>query len=152
MDDKIRKIDSPAPTLTTDQLLALLVDTQRENAKNQKLLAEALLESRKPYVDPAVLEQKRMALEEKRKQVAITMLQRTETKKQCLHRRTNNDGTFGDKLNIKWQEHSGGIILGVCGTCFSPFDSRNPEDLKWLRLDGVAIKNMGRARENSRIV
>ena len=151
-DDRVIKTSTPAPALSTDQLLALLVETQRENAKNQKLLAEALLESRKPYVDPAVLEQKRQAGEEKRKQVAITMLQRTETKRQCLHRRTNNDGTFGEKLNIKWQEHSGGIILGVCGTCFSQFDSRVPDDLKWLRMDGVAIKNMGRARENSRTV
>lgn len=151
-EDKVKRVDVPAPALSTDQLLLLLVETQKENAKNQKLLAEAILESRKPYVDPAVLEQKRMAAEEKRKQVAITILQRTETKKQCLHRRTNNDGTFGEKMNIKWQEHSGGVILGVCGTCFSQFDSRNSDDLKWLRLDGVAIKNMGRARENSRSV
>jgi hypothetical protein len=151
-ENKVTKVSTPAPALSTDQLLALLVETQRENAKNQKLLAEALVDSRKPWVDPAVLEQKRLAGEEKRKQVAITILQRTETKRQCLHRRTNNDGTFGEKLNIKWQEHSGGIVLGVCGTCFSQFDSRNPDDLKWLRQDGVAIKNMGRARENSRTV
>ena len=146
----VEKVNTPAPALSTDQLLQLLVDTQRENSQNQKLLAEALLESRKPYVDPAVLEAKRQAGEEKRKAVAITILQRTETKKQCLHRRTNSDGTFGEKMNIKWQEHSNGIVLGVCGTCQSPFDARNPEDLKFLRMDGVAIKNMGRARENTR--
>jgi hypothetical protein len=150
--DSVVKVNTPAPALTTDQLLQLLVDTQRENSQNQKLLAEALLESRKPYIDPAVLDAKRQAGEEKRKAVAITILQRTETKKQCLHRRTNSDGTFGEKMNIKWQEHSNGIVLGVCGTCQSPFDARNPEDLKWLRADGVAIKNMGRARENSRAV
>lgn len=148
--DNVVKVNTPAPQLSTDQLLQLLVDTQRENSQNQKLLAEALLESRKPYVDPAVLEAKRQAGEEKRKAVAITILQRTETKKQCLHRRTNSDGTFGEKMNIKWQEHSNGIVLGVCGTCQSPFDARNPEDLKFLRMDGVAIKNMGRARENTR--
>lgn len=151
-DDKVVKVSTPAPALSTDMLLKMLVEAQRDAATSNKQLAEALLESRKPYVDPAVLEQKRMALEEKRKQVAITMLQRVETKRQCLHRRTNNDGTFGEKLNIKWQEHSGGIVLGVCGTCFSQFDSRNPDDLAWLRRDGVAIKNMGRARENSRTV
>ena len=151
-EDKVVKVNSPAPGLSTDQLLALLVQSQQDAANSNKLLAEALLESRKPYVDPAVLDAKRHELEEKRKAVAITMLQRTETKRQCLHCRTNNDGTFGEKLNIKWQEHSGGVVLGVCGTCFSQFDSRNPEDLKWLRKDGVAIKNMGRARENSRAV
>jgi hypothetical protein len=151
-EEKVVQVNTPAPALTSEQLMKMLVDSQKEAAQSNRLLAEALLESRKPYVDPAVLEQKRLAGEEKRKAVAITILQRTETKKQCLHRRTNNDGTFGEKMNIKWQEHSGGIILGVCGTCFSQFDSRTPEDLKILRMDGVAIKNMGRARENSRAV
>ena len=148
--DNVVKVNTPAPTFTQEQLMKMFIDVQRENSQNQKLLAEALLESRKPYVDPAVLEAKRQAGEEKRKAVAITILQRTETKKQCLHRRTNSDGTFGEKMNIKWQEHSNGIVLGVCGTCQSPFDARNPEDLKFLRMDGVAIKNMGRARENTR--
>jgi len=58
----------------------------------------------------------------------------------------SNDGTFGEKLNIKWMEHSNGIILGVCGTCFSQFDSRNPEDLKWLLKDSPAQRQMGKAR------
>lgn len=142
----IKKVDTPAPALSTDMLLKLLIDAQNENAKNQKLLAEALLESRKPYVDPAVLEQKRIAAEERKEQVRITLLQRSETKRQCPHKRTNSDGTYGDKLNIKWQEHSNGIIKGVCGTCFSEFDTREPKDLAFL--DGVSMKNMGRAREN----
>lgn len=144
----IKKVDTPAPALSTDMLLKLLIDAQNENAKNQKLLAEALLESRKPYVDPAVLEQKRIAAEERKEQVRITLLQRSETKRQCPHKRTNSDGTFGDKLNIKWQEHSNGIVKGVCGTCFSEFDTREPKDLAFLRADGVSMKNMGRAREN----
>ena len=87
--------------------------------------------------------QKQIFLREKKKQVAITTLQRTETKRQCSHRRTNSDGTFGEKLNIKWMEHSGGIVLGVCGTCFSQFDFRDPEDLKWFLKDLRAQESMG---------
>ena len=146
---EIRKVDTPAG-LSTDQLLKMLVDAQKENAANQKLLAEALLESRKPYIDPAVLEAKRKAGEEREKEVAQTMRIKIATKAQCPHLRTNSDGSYGDKLNIKWMEHSQGIIKGVCGTCFSEFDTRNPKDVEFLRRDGKAMKNMGRARENTR--
>jgi len=150
----ITKVTVPAG-LTNDQLFKMLIDAQKEQAKSNKLLADALLESRKPYIDPAVLEEKQRALEEKRKSVDLTMRQRAETKRQCPHTRTTQDSngfvSFGDKLNIKWQEHSNGIILGVCGTCFSQFDARNPADRDLLRRDGTSIKNMGRAREHSRL-
>jgi hypothetical protein len=147
----IEKVDTPAPILTNDQLLKMLIDSQKEQAKANELLAQALLESRKPYVDPAVLEQKKRDLEERKRQVAIVQEQRVATKQACPHTRTDSEGTFGDVLNIKWQEHSNGIILGVCGTCFSQFDARNPKDLALLRKDGKAQKNMGRARENVRL-
>ena len=146
---EIRKVDTPAG-LSTDQLLKMLVDAQKENATNQKLLAEALLESRKPYIDPAVLEAKQKAAEERAKEVEQTMRVKIATKAQCPHLRTNSDGSYADKLNIKWMEHSNGIIKGVCGTCFSEFDTRNPKDVEFLRRDGKAMKNMGRARENTR--
>jgi hypothetical protein len=49
-------------------------------------------------------------------------------------------------------EHSNGIILGVCGTCFSQFDAtHNAKDRALLQRDGTAKKNMGRARENVRL-
>ena len=146
---EITKVNTPAG-LSTEQLLKMLVDAQKENAANQKLLAEALLESRKPYIDPAVLEAKRKAAEERAKEVEQTMRVKIATKAQCPHLRTNSDGSYADKLNIKWMEHSQGIIKGVCGTCFSEFDTRNPKDVEFLRRDGKAMKNMGRARENTR--
>lgn len=152
-DIRITKVAEPAG-LTNEQLFRLLNESLSEQAKSNKLLAEALLESRKPYVDPAVLEQKRIALEEKKAAVALEMRKRVLTKQQCLHLRTNSDGTFDDrgKMNIKWQEHSNGIILGVCGTCFSQFDTRNPKDRELLLRDGKSVKNMGRARENTRLM
>lgn len=141
----VEQVNAPAG-FTTDVLLKMLLDQQKETTKAYEKLGEALLESRKPYVDPAVLEAKKLALEERKKQVALEFRRRKLTKQQCLHRRTNSDGSYADKLNIKWQQHSNGIILGVCGTCFSQFDARNPEDRKYLQLDGAAARNMGAAR------
>jgi hypothetical protein len=149
---EIPKVNTPAG-ISVEKLLEMFVATQKENAQNQKLLAEALLESRKPYVDPAVLEQKRLAGIERAAQIKLELRKRILTKAQCPHTRTESDMngnlTFGEKLNIKWQEHSNGIIKGVCGTCFSEFDTRNPADLRLLQRDGKAVKNMGKARQNT---
>lgn len=129
--------------LSTDVLLKLLIKTQEDLAKSQEKLGEALLESRKPYVDPKVLEQKKRDLEERRKMIATEQKNRAATKKICPHRREN--GTW----NIRWMQHSNNIVLGVCGQCFSQFDARNPEDLAILRQDLKSIKNMGRAGQHA---
>jgi len=71
------------------------------------------------------------------------------TKKTCLHERTNSDGDWTGNLNIKWHEHSNHIINGVCGTCFSPFDTRDTADNEWFLKDPRAAKTMGRAGEHA---
>jgi len=150
---EIPKTKLPAG-LSVETLLQMLIQTQTQLAESQKQVADAILESRKPYVDPAVLEAKRQALEERRKQIQLELFQKQETKRQCPHTRVNSDSegntSFSEIPNIKWMEHSNGIILGVCGTCFSTFDSRNPKDRAFLAKDGKAIRNMGRARAADR--
>lgn len=142
-ESNITKVNTPAP-FTTDQLLKMLLDSQSEAAKANKQLAEAILEARKPYESPQALQQKADALEERKKSIALQLRQKEETKKACPHIR--EDG----RLNIKWHEHSNGVTLGVCGQCFSQFDTRNPEDMKLLRQDPKAIRNMGRSGSHAR--
>lgn len=125
--------------LSTEQLMKMLVDSQKAQADSNAKLAEALLESRKPYIDPKVLAQKQQELEEKRRAVALELRNRQARKQGCPHIRDN--GT----PNIKWMEHSNGITKGVCGSCFSEFDTRNQADLLLLRRDIKSIRNMGRA-------
>lgn len=141
-DERFQQTEQPAG-LSTEVLLKLLIKTQEDLARSQEKLGEALLESRKPYVDPKVLEQKKRDLEERRKMIATEQQNRLVTKKVCPHRREN--GTW----NIRWMQHSNNIVLGVCGQCFSQFDARNPEDLAILRQDLKSIKNMGRAGQHA---
>jgi hypothetical protein len=141
--DVVKKVSNEA-TLTTEQLMKMLIQAQSDLAKSQAQVAEAILESRKPYVDPKVLAQKQQELKERRLQIERDQRIKAATKRICPHKREN--GT----LNIKWQEHSNGITLGMCGTCFSQFDTRVPEDLALLRQDLKAIKNMGRAGSHAR--
>lgn len=145
----ITKVNEPAG-LTQEQLFKMLIQSQKDNAEANSKLAEALLLQRVPYVDPNVLAAKQLALEERRKEVEKTIREKAAIKRACPHRRTNSDGSFHEtKMNIKWMEHSNGIILGVCGTCFSQFDARKPDDYKWLQKDGAAINTMGRARDRA---
>jgi hypothetical protein len=149
---EITKVDTPAG-LSNEQLFKMFMDSQKQLAVALEKQAEAIKESRKPWEDPRVIEEKRIAAEQRLKEVQFEMRRREATKAQCPHTRTDSDMNgnlmFSDKLNIKWQEHSNGIIKGVCGTCFSEFDTRNPSDLRLLQRDGKSVKNMGRARDNT---
>lgn len=142
----IEQVNSPAP-LTMDALMRLFLDQQKETAKVNKELANAILESRKPYLDPkyvAELEQRR---KDRKMLVDQEMRKRNNAKKACQHLNE------GGKLNIKWMEHSNGIILGVCGNtgCFSQFDAtHNREDAQLLMKDPKAIRWMGRAGNHAR--
>lgn len=142
-EENIPKSEFPA-TLSNETLFQMLIDSQKSNAEANKLLAEALLESRKPYVDPKVLEQKARDLEERRMHIQMQQRQKIATKKTCPHTREN--GT----PNVKWMSHSNNIVKGVCGTCFSEFDARNPADYEFLRKDLKSHRNMGRAGEHAK--
>lgn len=137
------KVDAPAP-LTNEELMKMLIAQQAETAAANRALGEALLESRKPYVDPQVLKQKELALAERRQHIENQVRSNAATKRNCPHVREN--GT----PNIKWMQHSNGIVLGVCGQCRSEFDARVPADRELLRKDLKSIRNMGRAGEHAK--
>ena len=133
----------PTAGLSTEMLLKLLIDTQTQAAESNKQLADAILESRKPYVDPRVLEQKRIALEERQNEIRRELRRRIATKAQCPHVRDNGTSS------INWMEHSNNIVKGVCSNCFSEFDTRNQADLNLLRTNPKALKAMGRAGQHA---
>ena len=137
--DPLEKVAVPAQGFTNEQLMKMLIDTMGQLAKAQEKMGEAIIESRKPYVDPKVLEQQKQALADRQKQINLEYRQKVATKRICPHKREN--GTY----NIKWHEFSNHITMGVCGTCRSEFDTRNPDDLRLLRDDLKSIKNMGRS-------
>ena len=146
-DVEIENSHFPAPAFSNEQLIKMLLDSQNANAEANKKLAEALLESRKPYIDPKVLEARQEEIKQRQRDIKLELLRRSETKRQCHHHRVDDQDNMQPKLNIKWMRHSNGIIKGVCGRCMSQFDAtHNPEDAKLLREDPKALNQMGRAR------
>lgn len=142
-EQKSKAVAVPESGFTNDQIIRLLLQTQQDNIAANNKLAEALIESRKPYVDPRVLEQKRIALEEQHAATRREFERRRLAKVQCPHVRDNGTSS------INWMEHSNNIVKGVCSGCPSEFDTRNPEDLKLLRANPKAIKAMGRAGQHA---
>ena len=140
----VEKVNTPAP-LTMEQVLKMLLDQNRETAQSNKALAEAILESRKPYIDPKYIAELEQRRKDRKALVDQEFKNRTYAKKACPHLNE------GGKLNIKWMQHSNGIILGVCGSCKSEFDAtHNREDAQLLRQDPKSIRNMGRAGEHAK--
>lgn len=119
---EIEQVATPA-NLTMEQLLKLFIEQSKEQAKSNKALAEAILESRKPYVDPRVIADREQRNRDRKSLVEMELRNRVNAKKFCPH--LNEGGTS----NIKWHQHSNGIILGVntqAPVKFSLIDS-NPE-------------------------
>lgn len=139
---EIPKTEATA-SLSTETLLKMLIQTQKDLAASQKQVADAIIESRKPYVDPNVLKQKQQELEDRKKMVEYDLAIRVAKKQQCPHLREN--GTSA----INWMEHSNRIVKGVCNRCFSEFDSRDPKDVQLLRFDLKSQQNMGRAGQHT---
>lgn len=135
---------TPAP-VTVEMLLKMLIEQSKETAKSNKELSDALLESRKPYVDPRVIEEREQRRKDREALVDLTRRQRAYAKRACPH--INEGG----KPNIKWMQHSNGIILGVCGTCQSQFDAtHNRDDARLLMQDPKSLRWMGRAGEHAK--
>ena len=143
--DNVEKVNTPAPAVSMDMLIQLFKEQAREAAADRKALAEAIRESKIPHVDPSVVAARKQAAEDRKALVEKVLRERQYAKVQCPHLNE------GGKSNIKWMEHSNGIVLGVCGFCRSEFDAtRNPEDAKLLRSDPKSIRNMGRAGTHAR--
>lgn len=140
----VTKVDSPAP-FTMEQLMKMFVEAQKDQAKANEKLAEALENNRKPYIDPKFVAEMEQRRKDRKELVDQEIRKRAIAKKVCPH--VNEGG----KLNIKWHQHSNGIILGVCGTCQSQFDAtHNISDANLFRSDLKAQRNMGRAGEHAR--
>ena len=140
----IEKVATAAP-MTMETLMQLFLEQQRETAASNKALAEAILLQRVPLVDPRVVAEREQRAKDRKALVDQEMRNRTYAKKACPH--VNEGG----KMNIKWMQHSNGIILGVCGSCKSEFNAtENREDAALLRSDPKSIRNMGRAGDHAR--
>jgi len=141
---EVTQVSTEAP-ITVDQLLRMMLEQNKETTKAYENLGKAIIESHKPYVDPRVIEARKQAALDRKMLIEGEINKRNGARRGCGH--LNEGGRY----NIKWMQHSDGIILGVCGNCFTQFDAtHNVEDAKFFRADVKSQRNMGRAGEHAR--
>ena len=121
-ESEVEQLSTPAGT-TMEQLLKMFIEASKEQSKSNRELAASIENSRKPYVDPRVIADREQRNRDRKALVEMELRNRVNAKKYCSH--LNEGGTS----NIKWHQHSNGIILGVntqAPVKFSLIDS-NPE-------------------------
>jgi hypothetical protein len=121
--------------ISTKELLELL-SKMNDNSSNK--LAEAIIESRKPYVDPKAEQNEEMF----RKQTRAQMAQEREAKRQaqeaCPH--VIGCNPLSDRYDrngltsIIWHRFDSQDISGICTVCQRIFDPGDADYAQWRRL------------------
>jgi hypothetical protein len=133
------------PQMTTSDLLTIiatmqkqLMDQQRAQTEANQALAEAIMESRKPYEDP-----KKKINDEifKKQENLLTAQLKSNTKftqDQCEHiagcNQLSEQKDLYGKTSIAWHRGDIGQVFGVCTVCQRIFHQDDPDFQKWKRM------------------
>jgi hypothetical protein len=129
-------LDTSKQPLTTDQLLAIIVGLQQENAKANKALADAIIETTKPREVIKTKDQlareanDRMFLE----QAKELSKRQKETKKLEQTLCDHIAGSLGEtkdvhqRTSIVWHRTDAQVDIGICTTCGRQFHPEDPAD------------------------
>lgn len=129
----IQGIDTSAKPLTSEQLLAIIVSLQQENAKANKALADAILETTKPR---EIIKTKAQLAQEENNRMFLEQAKELQ-KRQRETKQLEEDlcehiaGSLGEtkdvhqRTSIVWHRTDAQVDIGVCTTCGRKF---HPED------------------------
>jgi hypothetical protein len=129
-------IDTSAKPLTTEQLLAIIVSLQQENAKANKALADAIIETTKPREVVKTKEQlaqeanAKMFLEQSRELAK----RQKDTKNLEMELCDHIAGALGEtkdvhqRTSIVWHRTDAQVDIGICTTCGRQFHPEDPID------------------------
>ena len=133
------------PQMTASDLLTIiatmqkqLMEQQRAQTDANKALAEAIMDSRKPYEDP-----KKKINDEifKKQEQLLTTQQKANIKSaqdQCEHiagcNQLSEQKDLYGKTSIAWHRGDLGQVFGVCTVCQRIFHQDDPDFQKWKRM------------------
>ncbi len=129
----IQGIDTSAKPLTTEQLLAIIVSLQQENAKANAALANAILETTKPREVIKTKEQLAREANDKMFLEQAKELQKRQRETKALEQDLCDHiaGSLGEtkdvhqRTSIVWHRTDAQVDIGICTTCGRQF---HPED------------------------
>jgi len=129
----IQGIDTSAKPLTSEQLLAIIVSLQQDNAKANKALADAILETTKPREVIKTREQIAREANDKMFLEQAKELQKRQKQTKALEQDLCEHiaGSLGEtkdvhqRTSIVWHRTDAQVDIGICTTCGRQF---HPED------------------------
>lgn len=103
---------------------------------SSETLAAAILESRKPYVDPRNEENEEQMRQSSRLQRQREKEQTEYSQKHCPHLQGSNalSDRRGDMSSIVMHKLDTGLVIGICTNCIRVFDARNPGDREFFNM------------------
>lgn len=127
-------------TLTTEQLQLLLnTVAQSQNSgqsTNLQVLVDAIVESRKPFVDPKAIQNEEEFRRGAREQEKFKRSQIRAAQDNCPHTK-GQGGSAPSSHSAFWMHRlDTGETIGICSNCQKVISSLNPDDTKWFRLGG----------------
>jgi hypothetical protein len=122
--------------LSVDELQTI-ISASVSNALEQssKIMANAILEARKPYVDPGREENERRQREQSREAYERIRAEIEASYKTCPHLQGSNAlSEFQGQLgSFVLHQLDTGVIVGICTNCQKQIWSNNPEDHEYFR-------------------
>jgi len=126
-------------TLGMDELKALIATSVAEAVAQSssvagKVMAEAILEARKPYVDPRQVENDKMMREQMRESNERINREIEASRLSCAHLQGSNAlSEFQGQLgSFVLHQLDTGVVVGICTNCQKQIWSNNPEDQIWF--------------------
>lgn len=132
----LQGIDTSAKPLSSEQLLAIIVSLQQDNAKANKALADAILETTKPR--EVVKTKHQLAQEENNRMFLEQAKELSKRQKETKLNEQNNcehiAGSLGEtkdvhqRTSIVWHRTDAQVDIGICTTCGRQFHPEDPLD------------------------
>lgn len=150
---KVKHEDTVAPSqaisMTPDQLQQIITSAvQAATSSYGDKIANAILESRKPYVDPAQAENARRDREAARTMKAKLDAQIEADKETCPHLQGSNalSEFQGQLTSFVLHRLDTGEMVGICTNCQKVISSLNPEDRPLFQRKSGNKMSMGGQR------
>jgi hypothetical protein len=121
-------------SMSVDDLKALILQITTSQAEGTKALAEALRDSKIPYIDPKVAENEETFRKNTREQQERKRKQMMESQEWCEH----TVGGLGEvrdpggRTSIAWHRFDNGATVGICTQCIRVIRESDPDFRKWF--------------------
>lgn len=128
-----------------DRMAAMFAMFQKLTADSNKALADAIIESRKPYEDPKVAENDKIFRENDRQTEARKKAGIRQEQDACSHIAGSNQlSEYPDERNrtaILWHQLDTGAEVGLCLVCQRVFDEKDSDFAVWRQKSSICRRS-----------